>query len=199
MEPTTTTTANTAANTTPAIDAQAAAEALSQVAQAQHATAERLIAPRWWYPLQGLFNAAAVLLYADLARLLVNAWLRTDVTHADNLLSTGEAFFVFIAFFTMYRVLILLGRWRRQQIGSDYDIEWGMLKPRNAVMWLMLGVAVVAWVTTAALLIWWAYQAQHQAEIPVLPQILAVIMGFAAWWSEYQYDRYYAHTVERGL
>lgn len=66
-------------------------------------------------------------------------------------------------------------------------------------MWLMQGVAVVAWIAAAAALIWWAYQAQHQAEIPGLPQMIAVIMGFAAWWSEYQYDRYYAHTVERGL
>lgn len=190
-----TSTASSSANAS-SIDGDAAASLLAQLRQDREASAERIMAPNWYYTFSCLLCIVTCLLLADSfsrAGYLMNA----DWWRARTVLSVS-GITEFIAILMATHVSLQINAWRKQQIGGDFDTFGGLIAPRNAVMWTMaivfyaltaLGIAYIILGTWG--LPWLPYDPQ------VAPSIIALAMGAVAGLGEYAYDRYCVRLMKR--
>ncbi|WP_158276326.1 hypothetical protein, partial [Bifidobacterium callitrichidarum] len=178
----------------PASDPAAAATMLSQLDQDRSLTAARIMAPKWYYPLNGFLSASVMGLYGKWAA-------QMNIQSSGEGWSAGISTSIFEAFFDMFWILTLIyvgylvNAWRKEQIGADYDMIWGFIKPRNAVMWFWWSAFMLVCGIAVASVVVWVLLLQG---IPDLPYAIATVVGAIAWFGEHAYDRYFCKLVERG-
>lgn len=163
-----------------------AVAALNQVSHDRDDAVDRLMAPKWWYLVNGVLAGTTCLVWSFMS---VQA---LSLPRPQFFLRWGSAMVAFVA---LIYVVTVLNDWRKQQIGSDYSTFMGGLRPRNAIMWaVMIGQSIV--LTAVVVFILWA-ALSNPTLIPD-PLFLSVVIGvvIAVW--DYGYDRYLVHTVKRG-
>ena len=187
--------APTSANA-PSIDGDAAANLLAQLRQDREASADRIMAPNWYYTFSCLLGIVVCLLLADFfAR--PGFQMDADGWRAHTVLSVS-GITEFIAILVAAHVSLQVNAWRKQQIGGDFDTFGGLIAPRNAVMWTM---AIVLYTVSALGL---AYIILGPLGLPwlpydseVAPSIIALAMGAVGGLGEYAYDRYCVRLMKR--
>ncbi|WP_055428045.1 hypothetical protein [Bifidobacterium aesculapii] len=191
----TTSIASSSANA-PSIDGDAAANLLAQLRQDREASAERIMAPNWYYTFSCLLGIVTCLLLADFFS-RVGYQMNADWWRAHTVLSVS-GITEFIAILMATHVSLQINAWRKQQIGGDFDTFGGLIAPRNAVMWTMaivfyaLTALGVAYIILGPLgLPWLPYDSE------VAPSIIALAMGAVGGLGEYAYDRYCVRLMKR--
>lgn len=182
-------------NTTPeTIDPAAAAAALDQLANDRNDNAERLMAPKWWYPVNGMITGLYYLLASQLVT-LYSAEFGADAWKIEIHVGLLRSVLLTVAFLAMLRAVLALGEWRKQQIGSDYSVIMGELRPRTPLMWVSLIAQLIVIVLAFVPIVWWAF---HPTVLPDTPLLVAVTMGGIGWLWDYLYDRHFVATVKKG-
>ncbi|WP_034530413.1 hypothetical protein [Bifidobacterium stellenboschense] len=178
----------------PAIDPAAAAAALDQIAADRDGNAERLMPPKWWYPVNGVIAGVMYLLCAQLFAQFAVIEFDADGWLVEARFPLLESVSYMAAAAALCYALFELGEWRKRQIGSDYSVFMGELRPRNAFMWVVLIAQLIVQIGVFVLLLWWML---HQSAMPEMPMVIGVMMGavLALW--DYLYDRYFVATIKK--
>lgn len=179
------------------VDRTAAADLLTQLQQDREVNADRIMAPQWYYALNGLLGIIMCLTLNDIMLdLLSDLGFRTDSggLQTDMLFpASGTMAWILLAVATY--VGFQVNDWRKRQIGSDFDTLGGVIAPRNATMWVMaIAMYVLAFLGLAAILL--GGLGLHW--LPNQTSVIALAMGALSWFGEYGYDRYFVQLVRSG-
>lgn len=179
------------------VDRTAAADLLTQLQQDREVNADRIMAPQWYYALNGLLGIIMCLTLNDIMLdLLSDLGFHTDSggSQTDMLFpASGTMAWILLAVATY--VGFQVNDWRKRQIGSDFDTLGGVIAPRNATMWVMaIAMYVFAFLGLAAILL----GGLGLQWLPNQTSVIALAMGALSWFGEYGYDRYFVQLVRSG-
>jgi hypothetical protein len=181
-------------DTSISIDASTANAALDQLRSDREAVADQLVAPPWYYSLNGVLLATSYLLVTWFAGYFHYQADRTGWS-LNARYSIVELPFIVIGIGVLEYVLTLRIWWRGQQLGSDFGTFWGWLAPRNTVMrvWLVTSLLIIL-LSLLSVVVWvW-----HFRSLTDVPLIVGMALCAFGWFDAYAYDRYYVALVKRG-
>lgn len=171
-----------------------ASAVLGTLARDRRRITTHALAPAWFHAVNGLTSAWFTALLALASSRF--EWTATDDS-AEVVISgsvVGAAFWVLCLGALCY-VQGALFRWRRGLVGPDYDIVWGVLRPRGPRMMALSVVLLVAGVVCLVLAVTLPWMLPDVPDVGFLP---ALAMGVLAWWGTMLYERLWVRAVSAG-